>query len=277
MEFVKSRFIKSISLILLFAIFGINGVFAQDQDDAKPLISDGVPKDFYNNLLERQDNRMITIRFSPPIMEPMPSILDSLNGKYEEYQLPQQEGLFISFPEQTFTISKDLEENLINNIRDLDNNFTHNILKDAYVVVFGDFDGESQFFEQYPYDTDFPEWMEYSYTCSSSFWNNLERRYYYNDQLNYFLVNQQLANAPCSDNNHEDDYYIFSLFHPTSRVQDQSEIDTFIIPLKGVMRSRASLLEAISQAQNSLDDADSGEYMTVPLQIRDLIDSYLSN
>ena len=193
------KFVKSISLILLFAIFGINGVFAQDQDDVKPLILEGFSKDLM-----------------------------------------------------------------------------YNIWKDAYVVVFRGFAEveEKAFFDQYPYDVEFPKGIEYTPQCDHLF---SEAENLSSERGPFVLTTYQAGfflniNTNCSDSINS--LNIFPLFHPTSR--DQDEVEAFVIPLKDVRRSRARLLEATSEVQNALDAADSNEYARA-VQIRDLIESYLSN
>ena len=187
------KFVKSISLILLFTIFGINGVFAQDQDDVKPFILEGFSKDLM-----------------------------------------------------------------------------YNIWKDAYVVVFRGFAEveEKAFFDQYPYDVEFPEGIEYTPQCDHLFSEIVNLS---SERGPFVLATYQAGfllniNTNCSDSINSPN--IFPLIHPTLRNQDG--LEAFVIHLKDIMRSQPSLLETISEAQNALNNASSDEYTTA-LQIRSLI------
>ena len=231
------KFVKSISLILLFAIFGINGVFAQNDDSN----SNGQT----SNSLENKDDRIV------PNEDYFP---------YPSYTYLNIEKQHITFYQPTFKeqVEQLAEEQWIADY----------ILQDAYITVFGSFGGTSEFFDQYPYDTDFPEWMGYAYICNSSFWETLSSKRRHGDQLATILT--QAYTASCSSDFNSESYRIFSLIHPKSKNQDeQDEIEAFVIPLKGIRIPRDILEVVISRAQDLIDDK-SREYVTA-LQIRDLI------
>ena len=288
------NFIKSINLVmLLFTIFGITEVFAQDNGSnnldsiIKPVESDKT--DSWPASVERypftSDSLDPNERY-PFIKDPWPDYLIlylekqfiETNWTVERTPLPVPEPQFTwseAYAYQprpkdsliTYQIPLNPEERGLKNYQkdssDLLLNFQYNILEDVYVVVFGDFGGEEQFFDQYLYDRDFPEGIKYTALCSPE---------YLIDKLDLVAshIGSNFNTINCSD---FDGLNVFFLFHPTSTNQHS---EAFVIPFKDMRRSRARLLEATLEAQDSLNDATSNEYTTA-LQIRNLMESLLSN
>lgn len=136
-----------------------------------------------------------------------------------------------------------------------------------YVVVFGNFGGESQFFNQYPYETNFPEEIQHSFFCSQSLWNSL-LPLNFNTFIDFIDIN-----TICSSN--INDYDIYALFHPTSISED--EVEVFVIPVtyyyaEGTNRSlmQMSMQNRILRVQEHLNMTGSDAYTTA-LEIRLLI------
>ena len=274
------KFVKSISLILLFAIFGINGVFAQNNKPSSnwPTLGD---KDKLRIIIKEKPELQI------PAMEPIPQLLDPTIApflKKEDRFQPEStpdiyapEDLFITYRApmtseeiglKNYYQPRPEDYSFITYQKPLGDQYLLLNIEDAYLVVFGRFGGEGQFFDQYPYDTDFPEEIKYSPLCNYGLWDIIERSYLLDLITGQADFNKQMN---CTEFN---GLNAFFLFHPTSR--DQDEVEAFVIPLKDVRRSRARLLEATSEVQNALDAADSNEYARA-VQIRDLMESYLSN
>ena len=269
------KFVKSISLVMLFSILGISGAFAQNNESSSDFertwrLLNRINKDNWVIIEEPEELPPV------PVMKPIPLIIDHsdiafVKERYEHQPAPQ---------DPFATYQKPFSEHFIKSYQGEEDKglFTYNMLEDVYVVVFGDFGGEEQFFDQYQqyaYNRDVLgdvlAWMKHTYTCNSSIWINLERRHGYLE----FLINQH-ANTTCPNDTVEahQNYQIFPLFHPTAQNQDETEV--FIIPLRGIRHSQAILLEAISDAQSSLNNANNNEYTTA-LQIRNLIESFLTN
>ena len=225
------KFIKSISLAVLFTIYGISGAFAQD-DNPDSLIE---PKPVDLSELSRL--------LKPLGMEPYPFIkqpdLRIINSMEKNYTYP--------------TLENDFKY------------LTHEIVGDAYVLVFGNFGGEEQFFDGYLHDRDFPEGVQYSMICDPLFWEGDK------EDINYLSRSGFLdQEANCSE---FDGRNVFPLIHTTSQ---DDRVEFFVIPLIEVRRSRSRVMGAVSEVQELLDAAESGEYMTA-FRIRQLIDDQLTD
>ena len=247
------NFLKSITLVLLLVTLGISGVFAQNDPDSdfvmKPLLEQG---DFPYKPLEKEY-----------VYQPRPE--DSFIT-YQMPMTPEERGLknlYQPRPEDSFiTYQVPLnpeEQGLFRLIND--------IVEDAYITVTGDFGGEDQFFDGYPYDIDVLEDIQYSQMCDPNFLKKADESHF-NDVTAFF---QQI---PVEDTicRLDPDYNGFFLLHPTSRGNSASEV--FVIPFRNIRRSQATLTRVILEAQDVLNSADSDSYTTA-VEITGLINSLL--
>lgn len=92
-----------------------------------------------------------------------------------------------------------------------------------YIVVFGNFGGESQFFNQYPYNRDFPEGIQNNIICSQSFWTNPM----IDDFWSFIRSTIIIPNVSCGDDIDYNSVYV--LFHPTLR--NGNGVEVFVIPI----------------------------------------------
>ena len=246
------KFIKLISLVALLVICGTSQLFAQVNKPYNPdalikLVDPSELKDFMK-LVD-------------------PSQLDDLMKAYpyvdhgREYIYADPERYFLTLTEEQPAL-KNLKEQLPLPLV----NLYVDILDDVYITVFGVFSGEDKFFDQYPYDTDFPEGVQSGFVCNPSFWKSLDSSNLHH--LSPIFTQFGDNNIICGPDTRNS----FALIHRTA-LRNQSEVDAFVIPLKGIRRSRSALRRAISKAQDSLDT--NGDEYTTALEIRSLIEEEL--
>ena len=234
MEFVKSRFIKSVSLVLLFAIFGTSGAFAQDDGPIKSLETSDpsslikpIDPSKLNDLLKPVDSSELDAflekyvrpyeneypytsshnREYPLIEDPWPDYINIpiekgyIEATWEVERIP----LPVSEPQFTWSNAHhQVSENIVDEVLDLSND------TDVYIVVFGNFGGASQIFEKYPYDTDFPEWVASAYICNSSFRETLSGNRRHGDQVATFLSQAYTTNCHSDFNPESDRIFSFT-------------------------------------------------------------------
>ncbi len=142
------KFVKLMSLILLFIICGTSGVFAQNT--SKPM--------------QRELIGLLNLEYPNNNSQSLLNIYEevrrwTVNLKLEEAREAYEES----------------RSNVLDN--------THTV-EDAYLLVFGNFGGEEPFFDQYfdryPHDTNIlvPEGIQTDFVCYETFWSTLNVTYF---------------------------------------------------------------------------------------------------